>query len=181
MDTEKIRSIVYPLAESHGVEITDLNISYSRAGTLLRVFVDKKLTNPVPVPYAGSCVDLNLLENLSREISSALEVYQERGEKFYLEVSSPGLDRLISKNNEYRFFIGHNIKVLLKYGIQGRKNFTGTLKGVDELNGTPVAISIDTCGESFHIQVNDIKMARLEPQFKKEQNLKKGKKKCRAK
>jgi ribosome maturation factor RimP len=181
MDTEKIKSIITPVVKSHGVEITDVSMRYLKSGALLKIYVDRKIEAPVPVPYPGSPVNLQLLEGLSREISSALEAYQAGGGRLILEVSSPGLDRLIAGDDEYKYFIHHSLKISLRLPLDGRRNFTGTLEAVEEQEGRAKTLTIQTTEGPAKLEVADIESARLSPQFPEPARPKKGKKKCHGK
>jgi ribosome maturation factor RimP len=165
MDLERIKSIILPVVASYGVEVTSLSFRYLRSGALLRVLVDRKITAPVPVPYPGSPVDLSLLEKLSREISAVVEASLSGGSKWSLEISSPGLDRRISDAEEYRFFVNHPMRVTLRAPLMGRRNFSGKLVAVDEVEGAVEAISIETDQGVERLSVADIEASRLVPLF----------------
>ena len=181
MDTEKIKSIIAPVVKSHGVEITDVSLRYLKSGALLRIYVDKKIEAPVPLPYPGSPVSLQLLEGLSREIASALDAYQTGGGRLILEVSSPGLDRLIAGDEEYKYFINHSLKISLRFPQEGRRNFTGALTAVEEQDGKARTLMIQTTKRPARLEVAGIETARLNPQFPESTRPKKGKKKCHGK
>jgi ribosome maturation factor RimP len=83
------------------------------AGTL-RIFLDRP-----------GGVDLALCEAVTRELRELLESYS-------LEVSSPGIDRPLTKPEHFRRFLGRKVKVKTRKAIDGQRNFTGTLAEADD-------------------------------------------------
>ena len=86
-------------------------------------------------------VDLALCEAVTGELRDLLERYS-------LEVSSPGVDRPLTKPEHFRRFLGRRVRVRTTDAIEGRRNFTGTIAGADDdsvlvaAEGTPVRIPI---------------------------------------
>ena len=86
-------------------------------------------------------VDLALCEAVTGELRDLLERYS-------LEVSSPGIDRPLTKPEHFRRFLGRRVRVRTTEAIEGRRNFTGTLAGADDdtvlvaAEGAPVRIPI---------------------------------------
>lgn len=87
-------------------------------------------------------VDLALCEAVTAELRDLLERYS-------LEVSSPGIDRPLTKPEHFRRFLGRRVKVRTREPIEGRRNFTGTLAGADDESvmvaseGAPVRIPLE--------------------------------------
>jgi len=87
-------------------------------------------------------VDLALCEAVTGELRDLLERYS-------LEVSSPGVDRPLTKPEHYRRFLGRRVRVRTREAIEGRRNFTGTLAEADDdavlvaAEGAPVRIPLD--------------------------------------
>ena len=183
MDSERIKNIIAPVIESYDVEITDFSFSYIRSGSSLRVGVDKKISSPVPQPYPGSTISLKTLERISKEITAAFEAYSLGGKNFRLEVSSPGLDRPIPAPEEYRYFVGHELKILLKHPRDGRRRFRGRLVAMEEEEGRVETITIESADARLTLEVAGIEKARLCPQFPdpKKKKKKKTKKKKKGK
>jgi ribosome maturation factor RimP len=75
-----------------------------------------------------------------------------------LEVSSPGLDRKLTKLEHYRRFLGNDLRVQLRFPLEGRRKFRGTLLAADEK-----AIEIDVDGKSYSLPMATIESARLVP------------------
>jgi ribosome maturation factor RimP len=98
-------------------------------------------------------VDLALCERVTGELRDLLEAYS-------LEVSSPGVDRPLTKPEHFRRFLGHRVKVRTEEAIAGRRNFTGTLTDADDEN-----VSLEADGDDIRIPLADIRRSNLIPDF----------------
>jgi ribosome maturation factor RimP len=129
-----------------GYELVDLEIS-SR-GKLLRLFVDK--------PGGVNIDDCALVsEHISHLLAVEHDVDYDR-----LEVSSPGLDRVLKKESDFERFSGHKVHVKLRVPVENRKNFTGVLRGIEQ---GIVRVEVDA-GE-LKVALSNIDKARLSPEF----------------
>ncbi len=130
-----------------GYEMTDLEVS--NRGKLLRLFIDK--------PEGITIDDCVLVSNqLGNVLAVENDIDYDR-----LEVSSPGLDRVLKRESDFIRFIDARASVKVRMPIEGRKNFIGLLKGVEEGD-----LSIDVEGVIFKIALTNIDKARLAPEFK---------------
>lgn len=104
------------------------NIEFVKEGRdwFLRVYVDK-ITNEEGV-YMGS----DDCEKVSRYLSEKLDENDPIPQNYYLEVSSPGMDRPLIKEEHYQRYTGHQVEVKLYKGIDGTKNIEGTLEGLKD-------------------------------------------------
>jgi ribosome maturation factor RimP len=93
-------------------------------------------------------------------MSGVLDVEDPIKVPYTLEISSPGLDRPLFKKAHYHRFAGQRVKVRLKWQMNGRRNFTGQLQGLD---GDDVIVLIDHTSYSFPLEAID--RARLVPEF----------------
>lgn len=98
-------------------------------------------------------VDLGLCERVTGELRELLERYS-------LEVSSPGVDRPLTKPEHFRRFLGSTVKVRTEDAIAGRRNFTGTLTDADE-----DAVSVEADGARVRIPLAEIRRSNLVPNF----------------
>jgi ribosome maturation factor RimP len=127
-------------------ELVDLEVS--NRGKFLRLFIDK--------PEGITIDDCVLISNqLGNVLSVENDIDYDR-----LEVSSPGLDRALKKDADFIKFTESRANVKVRMPIDGRKNFLGILKGVD--NGD---LLIDVEGVIFKIALTNIDKARLAPEF----------------
>ena len=129
-----------------GYELVDLEII--NRGELLRIFIDKPSSINI-----DDCVSVT--NQLKHILTVEEDIIFDR-----LEVSSPGINRVIKKLQDFERFKGEKIKIKTRSPIEERKNFTGTLKGIKkdlvliEFNNVLVEISLD-----------NIEKARLDPEF----------------
>ncbi len=92
----------------------------------------------------------------SREISALLDVEDPLDGAYHLEVSSPGIDRPLTRLKDFSRFAGEQAKIELKTKIDDRRRFSGTLKGVEDDN-----VLIETEGEMLTIAFDDILKSKL--------------------
>jgi ribosome maturation factor RimP len=129
-----------------GYELADLEVS--NRGKLLRLFIDK--------PEGITIDDCVLVSNqLGNVLAVENDIDYDR-----LEVSSPGLDRALKKEADFVRFVESKASVKVRMPIDGRKNFIGLLKGVDDGD-----LVIDVEGVLIKIDLNNIDKARLAPEF----------------
>ncbi len=96
-------------------------------------------------------VDLGMCERVTNELRDLLEAWS-------LEVSSPGIDRPLTKPEHFRRYLGHKVKVRTQEPIEGRRNFTGTLTDAD---GESLALDAD--GAPVRIPLAGIRRSNLIP------------------
>ena len=129
-----------------GYELADLEVS--NRGKLLRLFIDK--------PEGITIDDCVLVSNqLGNVLAVENDIDYDR-----LEVSSPGLDRALKKEADFIRFLESKATVKVRMPIEGRKNFLGVLKAVEDGD-----LLIDVEGVVFKIDLNNIDKARLAPEF----------------
>ncbi len=103
----QIEEVIQPVLRDHGLELVDLEWRPRRPRAVLRVFIDK----PGGVAI-GDC------ERLSRELGDLLDVAGLIAESYDLEVSSPGLDRQLRTEREYRWATGKRVRCWLAGGAE---------------------------------------------------------------
>jgi len=129
-----------------GYEMADLEIS--NRGKLLRLFIDK--------PGGVNIDDCALVsEHVSHLLAVEHDVDYDR-----LEVSSPGLDRVLKKERDFERFAGSKVQLKVRVPLQGRKNFIGILQGVEQ-----GWVKIECEGVEQRFALADIDKARLSPEF----------------
>jgi ribosome maturation factor RimP len=111
-------------------------------------------------------------ERVSRELGAVLDVEDPIGHAYRLEVSSPGLDRPLRTLEHFQRFCGHEMKIKLHDGIDGRHNYKGRLLAVAPSAGTPqgqadvhTAIILEVDGKQHELPFDDIESARLVPDW----------------
>jgi len=128
-----------------GYELVDLEVS---GRGLLRVFLDK----------AEGDITLDDCERASNQLTRLFAVEGVEYER--LEVSSPGLDRVLKKEADFVRFCGQKANIKLRVPLEGRKNFVGILGTLQD--GT---LQLEVDGKQVAIELSNIDRARLVPEF----------------
>ena len=144
---EELTKLLEPAIEQLGFELSDLEVKLGGRDGLIRLFIDK-----------ADGVGLEDCETVSRQVSALLDVEDPVPGHYVLEVSSPGLDRRLTKLEHFQRFIGEDIQVKLRFPIAGRRNFRGALRAADGKN-----IDVEVDGESHRLSIATIQSARLIP------------------
>ena len=134
--TDEVRKVV----ESHGAKLYDTEVANEDGHTVYRVYVMKE-----------GGVDLDLCADISRDLSPMLDVYPPVGGQYYLEVSSPGVERTLKTPEHFQNSVGEKVYLKLSSGDKVR----GTLKGFDEGD---VVLETEHGQERFPL--NEIRKAR---------------------
>jgi ribosome maturation factor RimP len=120
IDLENIRAMAERVATSEGLTLVDVEIKGGRANPLLRVFIDK--------PAGVSHADCQLV---SEQLSAILDVEDAFPGKYLLEVSSPGLDRKLSKPSDFTHFVGRRARLVVREAVENQRVFEGRLAGFE--------------------------------------------------
>jgi ribosome maturation factor RimP len=123
----QVRSIANRVAASYGLEIFDVSFRREGPGMVLRVQIDR----PGPAATAEESVSVADCANVSRDLSAILDVDDVVAAAYTLEVSSPGLDRPLTRPDDYERFAGRFAKLVLREPVDGQKYFKGRLGGLD--------------------------------------------------
>ncbi|MBV8843114.1 MAG: ribosome maturation factor RimP [Bryobacterales bacterium] len=119
---EKIREIAERVAAREGMEIVEVQFLGGGASRLVRIYIDK----PQGVTHADC-------EFISQNVGAILDVEDAvPGGAYTLEVSSPGVERKLTKPQEFERFSGQKIKVVLRQAVEGQRHWAGLLKGIAE-------------------------------------------------
>lgn len=129
---KRTEGLLNPIAEKNGVSIYDVEYVKEGSDYYLRAYIDRE-----------GGVTINDCENVSRELSDALDREDFIPDAYILEVSSPGLGRTLKKDKHLQLALGQEVEVKLFKPVEKCKEFSGVLEGFDELtltileNGTP--------------------------------------------
>ena len=148
MTGEELRGLLEPAIERLGYELSDLEMKLGGKSGVVRVFIDH--------PEGISLEDC---EKVSLAVSALLDVEDPLPGEYSLEVSSPGLDRKLTKVEHFQRFAGEMVKVQMRFPIEGRKRFRGTLVSSNDEN---IVVEVD--GETHSLPMATIDTARLVPQ-----------------
>jgi ribosome maturation factor RimP len=141
----KAWELAEPLCLSEGMELIHVEFQRESGGRILRLYIDKP---------GGVTVDD--CATISSQLGDILDIRLDAEYPYTLEVSSPGIDRPLSRLSDYQKFIGNTAKIRTAYPINDQKNFKGILRGVlDE----KIILQSDT--ETVMIPFRDITKAKL--------------------
>ena len=143
---DDLEILIEKLVTQLGYELVDFETV--NGGQILRIFIDK-----------GDLIDIDDCTKVSNHVNNVLSVETDYDYE-RLEVSSPGLDRVIKKLNDFDRFKGQKIKIKTRFAIENRKNFKGILSGT---KGESIMIEVDN--ESILIDFENIDKARLDPDY----------------
>jgi len=120
-----VREIAERVAKSLGLEIWDIEFRGTGGkARMLRIYIDKQ--------SAAEGVTLEDCANLSREVSTILDIEDPIKGSYTLEVSSPGLDRKLRNASDYERFRGSLVKLQTLEPVNGTRNFEGRLQEVSD-------------------------------------------------
>ena len=148
---ERLNGLLTPCVESMGYELADLELRREHRGQVLRLFIDQE-----------TGIALDDCERVSGQVSALLDVEDPIQGHYSLEVSSPGLDRKLAKPQHFDRFAGRRVRIRTHGGLDGRRNFSGTLRA---RRGDIVVLDQNDGGGEIELRLDDIKVARLTPEF----------------
>ncbi len=143
---QDLTELFEPVVESMGYELVGIEFHSSEHHGVLRIFIDHD--NGITV---DDCA------RVSRQISAVIDVEDPIEMAFDLEVSSPGINRPLFKLADFDKYSGNKAKIKLGVALNGRKNFSGILKGIDD----DQHVIIDVDNELFELPYQDIAKAHL--------------------
>lgn len=150
---QEIEALVSEMAskitDDMGLELVDTEYVKEPSGYYLRIYIDKE-----------GGVNLDDCSRVSEALSDRLDEVDPIPGSYSLEVSSPGLDRPLKKRSDYVRFSGQTVKLKSYAPIDGRKNWKGTLIGLED---DDVRVEVD--GQEFVVPLKMIARANLVPDF----------------
>ncbi|KAA3640989.1 MAG: ribosome maturation factor RimP [Proteobacteria bacterium] len=149
MKQKQLTTIIQPVITDLGFDLWGIEYMPQKSGALVRIYIDHE--QGITVDNCADC---------SREISAVLEVEDPIKSAYVLEVSSPGLDRVLFDEKQFSLYIGEQAKVKLTQPVNGSRKITGTIKSVidDE-------ITLVNETDEYTFIINNVMKARLQPQY----------------
>jgi len=144
---EQLRELLAPVVAGLGYQLWELEYLPRSGGGLLRVYID-----------SPNGISLDDCERASRVVSDTLDAADPIPGHYTLEVSSPGLDRVLRTREHFERFAGERVKLEMMQPIEGRKRFAGRLLGVGERD-----ITLELESGRISLPIDDIHRARLAP------------------
>jgi ribosome maturation factor RimP len=165
---ERLRPAASRIAASYGLEIFDLQVRRESVGWVVRVFIDRigpseQEARDGPRP-GEEPVGIEDCQRVSHDLGALLDVEEDLTAGltggFTLEVSSPGLDRPLRGEADYRRFVGRLAKIVTREPVGSQSHFAGRLAGFED------GVVLLTEGRRTHrVPVGLISRARLEVEF----------------
>ena len=187
-DVERVRQIADRVAASSGLEVVEIEFLGGGKARMLRVFLDKPAaatgsegsfaTESSAVQTAASAhegVTHEDCANFSREFGTILDVEDAvPGGSYTLEVSSPGLDRRLTKAADFARFTGRRVKVMTRQPVNNNRHFEGRLESFDDGQLT-LDLSVAShksrkkmgaaAGQKIQIEFANVEKANLVPEI----------------
>lgn len=146
---QELEALLAPSVAALGLRIWGIEYLSQGKRSVLRIFID-----------ADAGVTVDDCERVSKQASDLLDVDDVLSAGYTLEVSSPGLDRVLFKRDQYAESIGETVDVRLNYPLEGRRRFVGPLRGVASGD---LVVQVDDA--EFVIALENVQRARIVPQF----------------
>jgi ribosome maturation factor RimP len=129
---EELRVLIEPVVESSGLELVDVMVARGGRPRLLRVTID--------TPQGDGRVSVERCADVSREIETQLDAADAVTGEYQLEVSSPGLDRLLAREKDFAAACGSEVQIQTHRPLDGRRRFRGRLL---EFDGGVAKLTVD--------------------------------------
>jgi len=147
-DPFKLRDLLEPAVTAVGCESVGIEYLPSGKQSLLRVYIDK--------PDGVSVDDCSAV---SYQVSGLLDVEDPVPGHYTLEVSSPGLDRPLFQARDFERIAGQQVKIRMRFPIEGQRNFRGLLQGLQEQQ----VVIEEQDGKRVNLPLDQVEQARLVP------------------
>lgn len=144
-----VEELAIPILDELGYELVD--VEYVKGGNnwYLRIYIDKP-----------GGVTIDDCQKASEQISDKLDEVDPIPHNYFLEVSSPGIDRPLKKDKDFERYKGRKVDVKLYKAVDGSKSFTGELIGLEDGN---ILIRVD--GEVISFNKDEVAIVRLAVEF----------------
>jgi ribosome maturation factor RimP len=157
----KIEEIAERVADPEGIEIVDVQLLGAGRGRLLRIFIDRPATAASPdLPHGVSHADC---EFISHQVGTILDIEDViPGDSYTLEVSSPGLERKLSKAKDFERFVGQKAKVVLREPVENQRRWEGRLAGISQgVVALEIAPLKPAAARVIHFPLDQVQKANL--------------------
>ncbi len=118
---ERVRALIEPILADHGLELVDVEFRREGHGWILRVYMDR-----------DGGITLDDCQRISQELGDHLDVEDLIDYPYHLEVSSPGLDRPLTRDADFLHFAGKAARISTREALEGQRNFRGRLAGLED-------------------------------------------------
>jgi ribosome maturation factor RimP len=149
---DDLRVLIEPVVGDHDCELVDVEVLGGGSQGLLRVTLDS-------VSGDGR-ISIECCAEVSRELQTQLDVADVMQGAYRLEVSSPGLDRVLAREKDFGAAVGEEVKIRTRRPLEGRRRFRGTLVSFEDESAR---VLID--GKQVEIPFDEIEKANILYQF----------------
>ena len=161
-------TLAEPYVNDAGFDLVEVQAGREAAGFVVRVYIDRlpeagNATNGAAAVVNQVSISHEDCERVSRDLSAALDVADLIPHAYQLEVSSPGLDRPLRRERDFARFAGQSARIRLTEGVDGRRNFSGTLRGAHD-----GLVEIECDGRSYQLPIAAVSQAKLMPDWEAE-------------
>ena len=146
---EKVRQLAEPVVAAEGMELIHVECLKMHTRWIIRLYLDKE-----------SGVTLDDCSTVSNQLGDIFDINDLIDSQYTLEVSSPGLDRPISRDQDFMKYRGSQVNIKTSSKIDGIKNFQGHLIDFIEENGRKVIV-VEVSGKNYRIPKAEIIKANL--------------------
>jgi ribosome maturation factor RimP len=150
---ERVRSVATRVTADRGFELVDIELKQAKSEKLVRIFVDRP-----------GGIGLDDLQSVSVEVSAILDAEDPIEGHYTLEVSSPGLDRPLRGEADYRRFVGKLAKLSSYEPVEGRRHWMGRIVGCDD---GIVTLELEKEKLRARVPLAKVSHGRLEVEFPK--------------
>ncbi len=147
--TVLVDELLSAFLQEEGLELYHSEFVKEGKDWFLRIYIDK--------PAGEGYIGMEDCEKVSRFLSGKLDEADPVEQNYYLEVSSPGMDRELIKPEHYRRYVGSEVEIRLYKGRDGTKNIRGVLQ---EMDGDSIKVQ-DHDGKEWDLQLAEIAKAKL--------------------
>jgi len=146
---QQLETLLAPSVAALGLRVWGIEYLAQGKRSMLRIYID-----------GDNGVTIEDCERVSRQTSDLLDVENILASAYTLEVSSPGMDRLLFKPEQYAESIGETVDVRLNYPFEGRRRFVGALTS---LANDEVVVRVED--SEYQIPLSNVQRARIVPRF----------------
>lgn len=146
---EQLQALLSPVVEALGYQCWGIEFLSQGRHSLLRIYIDH-----------SNGIVIEDCEKVSRQLSSVLDVEDPIATEYTLEVSSPGMDRPLFNLEQFAAHAGEQVKIKLRTPFEGRRNFQGILRGVEDQD---VVVLVDE--HEYLLPIDSIDKANIIPRF----------------
>ena len=146
---QQVEALLAPTVEALGCEIWGVEYLSQGKHSKLRLYIERE-----------DGVDVDHCAEVSRHVSDLLDVEEFSANAYTLEVSSPGMDRILFKPEQFTAYVGHMVEIRLNFAFEGQKKFTGLLAGLEDESAV-----IQSGEDEYLLPLDNIQKARVVPAF----------------